>query len=68
MVSNDRVGSSPTGATNIYIMEKFRILISRTIRELVRKMEENNLNKEDIVHISKDKDQYVLIYSKNENN
>lgn len=49
-------------------MEKFKILTSHTIRELVRKMEENNLNKEDIVHISKDKDQYVLIYSKNENN
>lgn len=49
-------------------MEKFKILTGRTIRELIKKMEENNLNKEDIVYISEDRSQYVLIYSKNENN
>lgn len=49
-------------------MEKFKILIGRTIRELIKKMEENNLNREDIVYISEDRGQYVLIYSKNENN
>lgn len=68
MASNGCVSSSLTEATNIYIMEKFKILTGRTIRELIKKMEENNLNREDIVYISEDRGQYVLIYSKNENN
>lgn len=38
------------------------VLVADTIRELVKQINENQINKDQIVFITKDRNQYFLLY------
>lgn len=45
-------------------VKKLNVIVTGTIRGIVRQANEENIKKEDIVTILKDRDQFILIYYK----